>query len=81
MSERSIYLRDQAAKCEWHAKNLSDSETQRRLRELAFEYMVEATAIEAREGTTRSLPPSLWNDLPTDAKPARDFRVSSPKPH
>jgi hypothetical protein len=49
MSERSIYLRDQAAKCEWHAKNLTDAETQVRLRKLASEYVVEADAIEIRE--------------------------------
>ena len=70
MSERSIYLRDQAAKCRWHTENISDSETQERLRKLASEYIVEATAIEAREGNTKSLPPSLWNGLPSDAEPA-----------
>jgi hypothetical protein len=49
MSERSIYLRDQAAKCEWHANNLSDAETQARLRKLAAEYIVEAVEIESKE--------------------------------
>jgi hypothetical protein len=49
MSERSIYLRDQAAKCEWHPNNLSDAETQARLRKLAAEYIVEAVEIESKE--------------------------------
>jgi hypothetical protein len=49
MSERSIYLRDQAAKCEWHASKLSDSETQARLRKLAAEYIVQAVEIESKE--------------------------------
>jgi hypothetical protein len=46
MSERSLYLRNQAAKCEWHAKNMSDPETQVRLRKLAAEYVAEADHIE-----------------------------------
>jgi hypothetical protein len=49
MSERSIYLRDQAAKCERHAKNIGDSETQQQLRKLADEYVEQAGEIEARE--------------------------------
>jgi hypothetical protein len=49
MSERSIYLRDQAAKCERHANNLSDAETQAELRGLAAEYIVEAAEIEGKE--------------------------------
>jgi hypothetical protein len=49
MSERSLYLRDQAAKCEWHAKNMSDPETQVRLRKLAAEYVAQADDIESRE--------------------------------
>jgi hypothetical protein len=28
MSPRPIYLRDQAAKCRWYAKNIGDAETQ-----------------------------------------------------
>jgi hypothetical protein len=46
MSERSIYLRDQAAKCEWHANNVGDAETQVELRKLASEYIAEAAEIE-----------------------------------
>jgi hypothetical protein len=49
MSERSIYLRDQAAKCEWHANNMDGSETQVRLRKLAAEYVAEANEIESKE--------------------------------
>jgi hypothetical protein len=49
MSERSIHLRDQAAKCEWHAKNISEDETQLRLRKLAAEYVVQANDIESKE--------------------------------
>jgi hypothetical protein len=49
MSPRSIYLRDQAAKCEWHAKNMGDSEPQTRLQKLAAEYVVEADEIESKE--------------------------------
>ena len=49
MSERSIYLRDQAAKCEWHANNVGDTETQVQLRKLASEYIAEAAEIESKE--------------------------------
>jgi len=38
MSERSIYLRDQADKCLRHARSLTDSETQAQLRKLVAEY-------------------------------------------
>jgi hypothetical protein len=36
-SERSIYLRDQAAKCRRHADHMTDTETQEQLRKLAAE--------------------------------------------
>jgi hypothetical protein len=49
MSPRSIYLRDQAAKCEWHAKNIGNGETQVDLRKLAAEYIAQAVEIEGRE--------------------------------
>ena len=49
MSPRSIYLRDQAAKCEWHAQNIGDSETQVRLRKLAAEYVAQADEMESKE--------------------------------
>jgi hypothetical protein len=49
MSPRSIYLREQAAKCEWHAQNIGDSETQVRLRKLAAEYVVQADEMESKE--------------------------------
>jgi hypothetical protein len=50
MSERSIYLRDQAEKCRWHANLIGDPETQIELRKLAAEYVVQATDIEDAEG-------------------------------
>jgi hypothetical protein len=47
MSPRSIYLRDEAAKCERHAKHIGDGETQVELRKLAARYIDEAATIEA----------------------------------
>jgi hypothetical protein len=49
MSSRSIYLRERAAKCEWHAKNMFDGQTQRALRKLVAEYVAEAEDIESKE--------------------------------
>jgi hypothetical protein len=49
MSERSVYLRDQADKCRWHANNIGDAETQRELRKLAAEYILRAAEIESQE--------------------------------
>jgi hypothetical protein len=49
MSERSIYLRDQADKCQRHANALTDAQTQAELRKLAAEYVVRAVAIESEE--------------------------------
>jgi hypothetical protein len=49
MSERSIYLRDQAVKCRGHADSVTDLETQAALRKLATEYVAQAEAIEAQE--------------------------------
>ena len=49
MSERSIHLRDQAAKCRWHANAISDCETQVALRKLADEYVERAADIEGEE--------------------------------
>jgi Uri superfamily endonuclease len=46
MSERSIYLRDQADKCRWHADHMSDASTQAELRNLAADYILRAVAIE-----------------------------------
>jgi hypothetical protein len=60
MSARSIYLRDQAAKCEWHAMHISDGETQVSLRKLAAQYIEEATTIETKEQQAGPLPPSFW---------------------
>ena len=39
MSERSIYLRDQADKCLRHASAMGDAYTQAELRKLAAEYI------------------------------------------
>ena len=49
MSSRTIYLRDQAAKCEWHADNIRDVETQAALRKLAAKYVAQAEEIESKE--------------------------------
>jgi hypothetical protein len=46
-------LRDQAAKCEWHANNIGDCETQVALRQLAARYVAEAGDIESKELATR----------------------------
>jgi hypothetical protein len=46
MSERSIYLRDQAAKCRAHASSTTDAETATQLRRLATEYVEQATELE-----------------------------------
>ena len=55
MSARSIYLRDQAANCEWHAKNIRDDETEVALKEMAARYVAEAEDIESRELATRQM--------------------------
>jgi hypothetical protein len=55
MSARSIYLRDQAANCEWHAKNIRDEETEVVLREMAARYIAEADEIETKELATRQM--------------------------
>lgn len=49
MSDRAIYLRDQADKCEWHAAQIEDVVTQAALRRLAAKYVVEANKIDAQE--------------------------------
>jgi hypothetical protein len=46
MSERSIYLRDQADKCRWHGAILATPKTQVELRKLAAEYVLRASEIE-----------------------------------
>jgi hypothetical protein len=60
MSPRSVYLRDQAAKCEWHAQNIGDSETKVELRRLAVEYVVQAGDIESKELTTQPEAVHTW---------------------
>ena len=49
MSERSTYLRDQAAKCRWHADKITDPVTQTELRKLAAEYIEQAVELEGKE--------------------------------
>jgi hypothetical protein len=49
MSDRSIYLRDQADKCQWQARRIMDKETQTQLRKMAAEYIERATEIESKE--------------------------------
>jgi hypothetical protein len=49
MSSRTTYLRDQAAKCEGHAQNIGDTETQVKLRKLAAEYLIQMDEIESKE--------------------------------
>jgi hypothetical protein len=51
MSERSIYLRDQAAKCRAHARSMTDVTTQTVLRKLAAEYVVQADELERKENS------------------------------
>jgi hypothetical protein len=55
MSARSMYLRDQAANCEWHAKNIRHHETEVALREMAARYVAEADEIESKELATRQM--------------------------
>jgi hypothetical protein len=52
MSERSIYLRDQAVKCRHHADNMTDAHTKAELRKLAAEYEAQALGIESKEKAT-----------------------------
>jgi hypothetical protein len=45
MTERSVYLRDQADKCQRHASALTDAFTQAELRRLAVEYIERAAEV------------------------------------
>jgi hypothetical protein len=49
MSRRSLYLRDQADKCRWHANAISDVQTRQELRKLAEEFVVRADEIDSKE--------------------------------
>ena len=49
MSERSVYLRDQAAKSRWHADQLTDAGTQEPLLKLAAEYIERAAKNERKD--------------------------------
>jgi hypothetical protein len=54
MSDRSVFLRSEAAKCRSHANALSDQQTQAELRSLADEYIVRAEKIEREEADLTS---------------------------
>ena len=49
MSERSIYLRDQADQCRQHADTLRDARTREELHRLADVYIARAAQIESTE--------------------------------
>ena len=49
MSQRSIYLRDQAEKCEWHASQMTSPDMIADLRRIAAGYLIEADEIERNE--------------------------------
>ena len=48
MSERSVYLRDQAGKCRQHADIVGDARTREELRKLAAVYIARAEQIECK---------------------------------
>jgi hypothetical protein len=54
MSERSIYLRDQAEKCRCHAESMTDAETREQLRGMAALYIMRAVMIESEEPSYRA---------------------------
>jgi hypothetical protein len=49
MSERSIYLRDQADKLQSYADHMTDAETKEQLRKLAAKYIERAAVNESEE--------------------------------
>jgi hypothetical protein len=49
MSERSVYLRDQAEKCRANAARMTDDEARQQLHVLAAEYIMRAVMIESDE--------------------------------
>jgi hypothetical protein len=59
MSARSICFRSQAAACRQHATQITDTETQEQLRELADKFLVRAVEIEAKSKTTFSWRPGF----------------------
>jgi hypothetical protein len=63
MSERTIYLRDQAAKCRLHAVRMSDAETQLALRKLAAEYDEQAVEIDSNECASGVQSPARGSSL------------------
>src|ERR1700733_10406595 len=72
MTERSVYLRDQADKCQWHADHVTNAEIKEQLRKLAVEYIERAAMVES-DGpsitTTKAVPPEtvpVVSDEPSD---------------
>jgi hypothetical protein len=63
MSERSIYLRDQATKCAAHAVLMTAPDTRAQLLALAAEYMLRAVKIENEERDRRTLHSPSVGDL------------------
>jgi hypothetical protein len=64
MSQRSVYLRDQAQKCTSHAEIMNDAQTKAELRGLASKYTAEAAEIESKEARALHVPPTLWGPAP-----------------
>jgi hypothetical protein len=72
VSSRSIYLRDQADKCRWHAGRIGNAEMQVKLRKLAAEYVVRAEEIENKEKSQAASVGDIDNDQ--CAVPFDDYR-------
>jgi hypothetical protein len=53
MSERSVYLREQADKYQWQARRIMDDETQAQLLKMAAEYIKRAVEIEGAKIESR----------------------------
>ena len=66
MSDRSVYLRDQANKCERHARVITDDQTKEALRKVAAEYAMQAAEIESKENAGDTSPELSL--LPTEKK-------------
>ena len=56
MSERTIYYRDQAEQCRWHAERMADAATKAELLKLAREYIERAALLETK---VKVSPPEL----------------------
>jgi hypothetical protein len=65
MSKRSIYLRDQAQKCEWHARQMTAHDIISELRRLAADYLTEADEIERGEMSSTNRPSMPEGTIPS----------------